>query len=436
MKYLFSLIIALLMLTATATAQNTVIYTQPIEGKVVGIYINPGWKVTLVPRTDDSTLVSFVMPQPATYSQIPDSIFYYNARKHALILKRAPLHMEGQEVIIHSNFAKKYLTLNNRATAYAQNLTIGEKTLELNQDARLVVDTLHGEGECDVAIKMADLIVNTLEGDTISLDCRGTSRIDIKNYMQKELNVTLYSNHGDCYTFPDSTRVVRLRHNAFLCDADTLRKIYVDDRDKNIWARQLHFRITWYNRFNHSSLPGASPYKLSDDAQYGLRYDLSTRFLLAPKWMLSTGLRYDMSISPLFNQVTADENGLLQIAPPSITPSRIVESRHYLGIPVQLFWTIESSTQTSLSLDLFAGVNLIKNYAIKEFYADPNTSHLSQERQKSNYCNPFKLEASFSMNSLAFAFLRSMRFYFNLLPEYRRSTGLPKVHTYGMEFSF
>lgn len=438
MKYLSSLIIALLMLTATATAQNTVIYTQPIEGKVTEITINSGWKVTLVPRTDDSTLVSLVMPQSQTDSEHLDSIFGYNAKKKTLFLKRAPLHMEGQEVRIYSNFANKYLTLNNRATAYAQNLTIGECSMKLGEGARLVADTLRGKGECSIDIEhAADLIVNTLAGDDISLNGYGSCRIVIKNYTQKELIVDLHSGHGkDCYTFPDSTQVVRLRKDSFLCDADTLRKIYVNDRDKNIWIHNAYGGITLYNRWNNSNLPGSSPYKLSHGVQFGIRFDLYTQFQLAPKWWVNTGVRFDMSASPFFNQVAVDENGLLQIATPSSSPSRIVESCFYLGIPVQLCWALDKPTKNALCLDLFAGVNLRKNYVQKQFYADSNPNYVNEEPQKGNYRNPFKLEAGISFMSKYTPGFKGMRLFYNLLPEYRRDTGLPKVRTFGVEMTF
>ncbi len=47
-----------------------------------------------------------------------------------------------------------------------------------------------------------------------------------------------------------------------------------------------------------------------------------------------------------------------------------------------------------------------------------------------------QVELGFSINQKAFSGFHVIRFYTNLLPDYRKDSALPRCHTYGLEIKF
>lgn len=448
MRHIVISLIALLLSTTAAMAQNQVVYSQYIEGNPNTIEINKGWQVWFVPRSDDSTIVKLKMTQPITEAEL-QSICEYNQHSDKLTLKAAAMELRGQVVEVHSNFVGKIIRLGLGASVYANELTLGrdERTVYLNPGSELVVKKLISKSNLSIEINDGDLMADTLAGDTISVRIRGTEGMAYYgNPMMALLDMSLPGGHNkDIRAFPDSSQVVRIKESACYVDADTIRHIYVSNEEKNNRNHKILANVNFIARSKIlTNLPLSSPYSTFGN-EYGFQYNFFTQFRLAPKLDMSVGLQVDMVASPLFHSVDVDENGFLQMSAPSANPSRCTEINSYLNFPIKLNWNPfrHRGFQKNIKPDIFSfGFDLtpgfnFQHYVFISSYSNPQQLHtFSREENKISYRNPFRLEAGISYHQLLIPLINSIRLYYNLMPEYRKSSGLPKVHSLGLELKF
>lgn len=447
MKRLTLLIAALLALSATAAAQNRYSYREILDDPVKKINIHAGWVVKLVPRTDDSIYLELISHDYTEADKLIENEIFTYADK-TLTLRRAGITFLGREVEIHANFQNIDLCLMPGSSVSADSLTLRQSfsAIELKEGSYLKVGRLHCRKYSNsIYIHDGILEVDTLSGGRLSVDVYGEGQLSVNHHEQDDLFVELKRGHGtNCYSFPDSSAVVENRFPSKRYE-DTIRHIAVEDLNKTKWDGMLsvycrssikfHTTSAGWNTetgllTNISGAPISSPYASVMDFELNIPFE--TRFQLNPHLKLSTGWAFRFDFTPMSHKVRVDGNGHLQLADGADHFANIATSS-YIGIPVMLTWSPSKTGYLDFGVDLFAGYN--SRSRMWEFGSGSDNNILHSTSTKTSYLNPFKLELGFSIHQRMFG-LTALRFYTNLLPDYRNLPELPKCRTFGLNIKF
>lgn len=451
MKKTITLIAALLAMSATASAQQEYLFREHFDEKVSKIEIHSGWPVKLVSRTDDSTFVCFVSSDSIVAQYLSGSqAFTYNDK--TLTLSRSDVPLRGCSVEIHANFENMEFLLMPGAIVKADNLTIKYTTItsfELKEGSSLELGRLHCIGHNTIKVHDASLVIDTLSGDGLTVDVYGNGQVLVNHYQQEELNINLKRGHGpSCYSFPDKSLIVNGTYYLQKCEKDTIHHIIVTDENKTKWdgtltvfaSPSVKFHSTsagwskptgWIT--NISGAPTGSPYASA------MNFELDVPFLfniqLNPRWKIKTGWNFRFEFTPMSHKVKVDQNGLLMLADDADHFSNIATSS-YNGIPINVIWSPAKSRLIDFGVDLFAGINCGSRLWQNTPISEDQSNILRITSDKTSYLNPFKLELGFSILQRFSAGINKIRFYTNLLPDYRNLPDLPKCRTYGVEINF
>lgn len=447
MKRIILLIAALLALSATAAAQNRYSYREILDDPVNKINIHAGWVVKLVPRTDDSIYLELISHDYTEADKLVENEIFTYADK-TLTLRRAGITFLGREVEIHANFQNIDLCLMPGSSVSADSLTLRQtfSAIELKEGSYFKVGRLHCRKYSYINIHDGILEVDTLSGGRLRVHVYGEGQLSVNHHEQDDLFVALQKGHGtNCYSFPDSSAVVVGNRFPSKCHEDTIRHIAVEDLNKTKWDGNLnlycqssikfHATAAGWNKetgwlTNISGAPISSPYASVMD--FELNIPLVTRFQLNPHLKLSTGWAFRFDFTPMSHKVKVDGNGHLQLADGADHFANIATSS-YMGIPVVLTWSPSKTHYFDFGVDLFAGFNC--GSRMWEFGSGSDNNILHGTSTETSYLNPFKLELGFSICQRIFG-LTALRFYTNLLPDYRNLPELPKCRTFGLNVKF
>lgn len=194
---------------------------------------------------------------------------------------------------------------------------------------------------------------------------------------------------------------------------------------------------------------GASLYNNGNDHSpyyshhgFTVQLPLMAHWQFAPKWQLSSGLRYDFTWNPLYYRVEPSgswddypHQGLQFLQTPNTATQKAYSYISHLGIPVELKWSPISSNRNALGLavDLFAGYAVTRYFVIDNLHTpgmeDENTG---QTVLKSAAIQPWKVEVGLSLSTSLLGLTHGVRFFANLLPTYQDPTTGEKIYTSGI----
>lgn len=435
------LIIFVLLLGASVSAQEVEI-RQNIEGKLTSLTIGSGWEVYLVPHADSSTYISVITNKADLVHQLQDVAVVY---EKMLRINDCPALFHGARLEIHSNFPFSQVDML-QATVMGGSLPMpkvsGGAELYLNNSV-VRLESLDSKDRVNVNLHGSLLQIDTLQGGSFVVDSKDASQLQIQNYRQKELRIKVYDEKSlENYAFPDSSLMVEVSDETVL---DTVNHIYWEDCTRTFMARrpQLVLNIDPYLKIGSgssdmgwrartSSAPTNSPF--FSDRAVGLRLPMLFTFKIDKDRTLTfkTGLMGQWEVSQLWNPVKVDGNGLLVLDPDPSAAHRELVNTYYLGIPFVLEYRPKGMFGIySMSVDLFLGRK--SNDRIYSYSSNADNTRLVHDDQTADYRNRWKLELGYTFNMPVLSILGNIRFYANLLPEYRKDLGLPKVHTFGLE---
>ena len=194
---------------------------------------------------------------------------------------------------------------------------------------------------------------------------------------------------------------------------------------------------------------GASLYNNGNDHSpyyshhgFTVQLPLMAHWHFAPKWQLSSGLRYDFTWNRLYYNVEPSGSwddfsnmGLQFLQTPTTSKQNAYAYISHLGIPVELKWHPFAHNRNSLgvALDLFAGYAVTRYFVIDNLHTpgmeDENTG---QTVLKSAAIQPWKVEVGLSLSTSLLGLTHGVRFFANLLPTYQDPTTGEKIYTSGI----
>jgi hypothetical protein len=196
------------------------------------------------------------------------------------------------------------------------------------------------------------------------------------------------------------------------------------------------FNVPFEQKYNN---PFASVYNIT------LLVGLKTNVIpMNQRLGLSFGIDFGESVTALQNNVTLDGRTLtLDTVSPGVNRQHTL-MQTFFGLPIRLHYLPHGETAKSVLNDLHIGLEP-RWYFIQRYYSSHYTSnHVGPNNQhegfwnlgqRVNAYNPLQLRAEIGCSINPFSEIE-FNFFVDLLPTYRRNTGMGHVHTFGFGIRF
>lgn len=420
--------ITLLALTAfVAQGQNDYEIEQRIDGRIEKMQINRGWQVNLV----HDTVNAIVIHTPCEY--------YFAEGNEPNVCRLMPdgtlavwqnrTMPQGTRLDIHYREPIEQLYLHPEATVSSDRLLIRDTNLSNHY------------GDIDVK-RGASLRVGSLRCNgflSIAADTAATARID-----------TVHAGHLMLWSWQEATltldsidaREVDYRRDPLakgtLWTSNPARNIKVSTRNR--WfmkgLKQLDntigiaFNAPFEQRYNN---PYASTFELA--VMVGLKTNVIP---MNQRLGLSLGIDFGIPFIGLQNNVTRTGRILtLDTVSPGVNRQHSL-MYFYLGLPVKLHYIPRGNYFADLHFGLEPRWNFFQRYYHSLFESprmQTNNANNSGFGESLNVYNPLQVRAELGFSINPFSNIE-FNFYFDLLPTYRRETGMGKVHAFGFQIRF
>lgn len=422
-------ILALCLTTIAAKAQTEYIVDQPLYGQMTELEVFEGWNVRLI--HDTVNMVSIVTPCEHYFTEgnEPEICELGEGRLSIWQNKYMP---QGTVVEVHYSEPISYLLLNPNATVSADTLLMGKRYNYKENEL----------GDIDLG-KRASLTAGCINGCTsLELDSNATAHVGL---MRSPLPMQLNTMAGSTLTV-DSLDCPEVRYNrnpksyGNLTESDSTRHLTVKTRNHwfsdglKILRNTIHIALN--APFTPVSLQYNNPYfsNLELDVIIGLKTNIIP---MSKRWGLSLGLDFGIPYVYYHNNSTL-QGRVLEID--TISPGVNRQSfmyYYYLGLPVRLHYLPQSAFGRAFFNDIHLGMEprwnfsqLYFGYTLKEhaklWYA---------QKSKVSIYNPIQLKADIGFSVSSFSNIE-FNFYVDLLPTYRKETGMGNVHAFGIQMNF
>lgn len=422
--------ITLLALTAfVAQGQNDYEIEQRIDGRIEKMQINRGWQVNLV----HDTVNAIVIHTPCEY--------YFAEGNEPNVCRLMPdgtlavwqnrTMPQGTRLDIHYREPFEQLYLHPKATVSSDRLLIRDTNLS------------NRYGDIDVK-RGATLRVRSLRSNgflSISADTAATVRID-----------TVHAGHLMLWSWQEATltldsidaREVDYRRDPLahgtLWTSNPARNIKVSTRNR--WfmkgLKQLNNTIDF--AFN-------APYEQRYNNPFAASFDiaviagLKTNIIPMNKSLgLSLGINFGIPFITLMNNVTLTGRTLaLDTMTPGVNREHML-MQMYLGLPVKLHYIPRGEAFNDVHIGLEPRWYLYQRYYGVQ-YTDSHVGVYTQRDgfwdfgKKVNAYNPLQLRAEIGCRLNPFSNIE-FNFFVDLLPTYRRETGMGNTRAFGLQIRF
>lgn len=422
--------ITILALTAfVAHGQNDYEIEQRIDGRIEKMQINRGWQVNLV----HDTVNAIVIHTPCEY--------YFAEGNEPNVCRLMPdgtlavwqnrTMPQGTRLDIHYREPFEQLYLHPEATVSSDRLLIRDTNLS------------NRYGDIDVK-RGASLRVRSLRCNgflSISADTAATVRID-----------TVHAGHLMLWSWQEATltldsidaREVDYRRDPLahgtLWTSNPARNIKVSTRNR--WfmkgLKQLNNTIDF--AFN-------APYEQRYNNPFAASFDiaviagLKTNIIPMNKSLgLSLGINFGIPFITLMNNVTLTGRTLaLDTMTPGVNREHML-MQMYLGLPVKLHYIPRGEAFNDVHIGLEPRWYLYQRYYGVQ-YTDSHVGVYTQRDgfwdfgKKVNAYNPLQLRAEIGCRLNPFSNIE-FNFFVDLLPTYRRETGMGNTRAFGLQIRF
>lgn len=420
-----TLLFTLFCLTLLGFAQEEVAIEQTINQPVSRLRIDKGWDVRLTHRDTEGYRLTVVVPEQFAGIAAETQVCNLNGDtltilKNDMLPQETILELEGplelQEIalfdeakavfdrlVIPEKAAKYEIYIGKRSEmAVHQMISSGEPYIRLGDESKLTIDTIQGRSKPFIETYNAQFQY-------------GTSLLD------GEIVVKEFKKPSWFYYEVQNPKVIKTK----LVDGQPV----TTERYK-IWDASVALDVGIGFRKYQNPVDFNSPF--TNNGILAINFGLSTGFRFSDRWTLLTGLRYNFNEYYMAHQLKLKENGLETIdGQTPIQQNRLVSD--YLGIPVELRFSLGEQWKSSLSVDAFFGRRIqgvFRTRGPEDNYKDWNIE------KAASLFNPWKLEVGFSVNTSLIGFIHGIRVYTNLLPEYNKAVTTEKFRSIGVEIKF
>lgn len=420
--------ITLLALTAfVAHGQNDYEIEQRIDGRIMKMQINRGWQVNLV----HDSVNAIVIHTPCEY--------YFAEGNEPNVCRLMPdgtlavwqnrTMPQGTRLDIHYREPFEQLYLHPEATVSSDCLLVHDTTLsdhygeiDVKRGASLHVRSLRSNGflsiEADTAatvridtVHARHLMLWSMQEATLTLDSIDASKVD---YRRDPLA------KGSLWTSNPARNIkVSTRNRWFMKGLKQL--------DNTIG---LAFNAPFEQRYNN---PYASTFDIT--VMVGLKTNVIP---MNQRLGLSLGIDFGIPFIGLQNNVTRSGRILtLDTVSPGVNRQHSLMYL-YFALPVKLHYIPRGNYFADLHLGLEPRWNFFQRYYHSLFTSDriqANNANNSGFGEGLNVYNPLQVRAELGFRINPFSNIE-FKFYFDLLPTYRRETGMGNMHAFGFQICF
>lgn len=423
-------ILALCLTTIAAKAQTEYIVDQPLYGQMTELEVFEGWNVRLI--HDTVNMVSIVTPCEHYFTEGNEpEICELGERR--LSIRQNKYMPQGTVVEVHYSTPLGEILLNPRARITADTLVIMHRS-DMHEYGDIIVD------------KNANFtvghIVSTGGSMGLHLDSNATAHVGV---ISNPYLIKLNTMAGSTLTV-DSLDCPEIRYNrnpksyGNLTESDSTRHLTVKTR--NHWFSdglkilRNTIQIALNTPFTPVSLQYNNPYfsNLELDVIIGLKTNIIP---MSKHWGLSLGLDFGIPYVYYHNNSTVQGRVLeIDTISPGVNRQSLMYY-YYLGLPVRLHYLPQSAFGRAFFNDIHLGMEprwnfsqLYFGYTLKE-----HAKLWDAQKSKVSIYNPIQLRADIGFSVGLFSNIE-FNFYVDLLPTYRKETGMGNVHAFGVQMKF
>ena len=434
-----TLLLATLLATHMAFAQEEVAIEQNVNQRINKLIINPGWEVHLIHHEADSGYRVAIITEEdlAARAYI---VQLCNVKDQTLTILENTQLPQGTVVEIEGPMTFGKIALNNRATAKANYIiasaaSVSEKetNLYLGKNASLLVKDYHIPNKENSPVMdvwdQARLTIDTISGEgdaVVNVYARADFQYSI-NALYGKITLSEYDKKGNWPNWPYQQKDVRI-----IRTKEVDGELVTTDRRK-IWNDGLVVDVGIGEQHGNTPTNPNSPFLQYNTLTVNIGF--STYFKLGNRWGLRTGLQWNENKKSLCHQVKYENNELIVVdGQEDYQRNRLYNL--YMGVPVSLYYYLGERQTESFSLDLYCGrltgealvtsKDPTKPFGLVLF---PGTKDLLD-----NIFNPWKLEVGLSFNTRHLGIIHGLRVFTNLLPEYKPGVTTDKIRSVGVEF--
>ena len=437
MKRLILIVLASLALQGMA---QEVEIRQTINKKVHSLIIEKGWDVRFIQQKETAFNRDSLKDSPITISIIvPEELETvvqqqspFECSFPTLTLKENKYLPKGTIVEIRSRFNFSDIILHPKATVSADNF-VPHLFVNIYTDAKFTIGCLNSQKNNTFYLhEDATLEIDTLQGICEIYDYDGTLRIN--NYQQQDLTIKErvpinYNGYHHPAIIPNGEFIDP--QNSYI-QRDTIRNITIRHYNPFVLSElqlTLGGRIYIERNYFSSDDYQQSPYFSNEG--FGVKFPLLAQINLNEKWSFSAGLQLDILCNRMWHNVAEIEGDNITITHPETAEHNYLFS-YYLSLPIKTTWGIrDGRIYNGISFDITPGILLCQKL---------HTIKLGNNKDKDPHYvsifNPWKLEVGITWVTNVLGPSYGFRFFTNLLPQYRKDIGAPRVHTLGFEWQF
>ena len=426
-KRILSMILCLLAFSAQAQTEYRI--EQALGDSIKRIQVYPGWNVRLI--HDTANLLSIATPceyyftegnEPQICRQDPDG--WLSIWKNTSMPK-------GTLVEIHYRDTLQRLLVHPGAT-------ISADTLLIHTDKGIEINVKRGATLRVKEIRCKRFL--SIDADTAATVRIGTVRVR---------HLMLFS-HLESTLMIDS---IDARDVKYYRDPTAHDNLWVSDTARHIKVKTAN---RWFGyglkQFDNTiDFTYNNPFEQRYNNPYATAYDMSVIVGLKTnvipmnqRWGLSLGIDYGLPFIGLMNNVTPNGRTL---ALDTVSPG--VNRQHYLmymylGLPVKLHYTPKGKFARDYFNDLHIGLEPRWNfhqrylsglYTSSQYRPVNYTANTWDPGMKASIYNPLQIRAEIGCRINPFSNIE-FNFYADLLPTYRKETGMGNTRAFGFQIKF
>lgn len=418
--------LALCLTALCAQAQTEYIIDQPLFGEIKKIQVFQGWNVRLV--HDSVNMVSIVTPCEHYFTEGNEPELCKLDAEGWLSIWQNKYMPQGTVVEVHYSEPIDYLLLNPNATVSADTLLMGKRYNYKENEL----------GDIDLG-KRASLTAGCIDGCTsLELDSNATAHVGL---MRSPLPMQLSTMAGstmtvDSFDCPDVRYNRNPKSRGNLTESDSTRNLTV--KTANRWFTDglkilrntigLEYNVPIGNQYNN---PYAMPIELVPIV--GLRTNVIS---INQRWGLSLGIEFGIPCQFLTNNSTRNGRTLdLDTLSPGVNRNQSMLYM-YISLPTRLHYRPQTAFGKAFFADLHIGlsprVNFYQRYTQGLLSSN---NRWNNEQSKVSVYNTFQMRAEVGLGFNPFSNIE-LNFYVDLLPTYRKETGMGNIHSFGFQIKF
>ena len=428
-RHIFTL--ALCLAVFATQAQTEYIIDQPLYGQMTEIEVYEGWSIRLV--QDTINMVSIVTPCEHYFTEGNEPEICNLGTNGRLTICQNKYMPQGTVVEVHYSTPLGEILLNPRARITAETLVIMHRS-DMDEYGDIIVD------------KNANFTVGHIvsKGGSMGLhlDSNATAQVGV---ISNPYLIKISTMSGSILTV-DSLDCPEVRYNrnpksyGNLTESDSTRHLTVNTSNRwfsdglKILSNTINVAVN--NPFTPVSLQYNNPYfsNLELEVIIGLKTNIIP---ISQRWGLSLGLDFGMPFVYYQNNSTV-QGRVLEIDTTSPGVNRqMFMNYQYLGLPVHLHYRPQSAFGRAFFGDIHLGLEPRWNFGQHYFGSTlkEHAKHWDAQKSKVSIYNPIQLRADIGYTVGMFSNIE-FNLYVDLLPTYRKETGMGNVHAFGIQMKF